>query len=149
VARCFAFAGPYLPPDGHFAFASFVRDAVLGRPIHVNGDGTPFRSYLYAMDLAVWLWTILLRGAAGRAYNVGSERALTVGQLAAEISRLLAPDSPVRISQTPVPGSRPARYVPSTRLAREELLLQEFTDREQSIIRTADWYRQTLVMDGQ
>lgn len=143
IARCFSFAGPYLPPDGSFAFGNFVNDVVAGRPIDIKGDGTPLRSYLYAMDLAIWLWTILFRGTPGRAYNVGSEDAISIGKLAHEIAAALDPRVPVTVATPATPGAETLRYVPSTQRARDELSLREYTDRRTAILRTAHWYRQT------
>lgn len=144
IARCFAFAGPYLPIDGQYAFGSFLRDAMLGQTIRVNGDGTPYRSYLYAADLAIWLWTILFRGESGKPYNVGSERAISIAELASEIVRTLNPGLNVEIACAPVPGQPEQRYVPSTELTRVELGLREHIDLREAILRTARWHGQTV-----
>jgi len=139
IARCFAFVGPHLPLDAHFAIGNFIRDSVAGGPIRIGGDGTPFRSYLYAADLAEWLFTILLRGEAGRAYNVGSEEAVSIRQLAERVADVAARVWPDRgrpeilMAKQPQRGSPAERYVPDCRRAREELGLVPTTSLDESI----------------
>jgi nucleoside-diphosphate-sugar epimerase len=143
IARCFAFVGPYLPLDANYAIGNFIRDALMGNPIVVKGDGTPFRSYLYAADLAIWLWTILMRGESCRPYNVGSEQDLTIAELAALVSTV-APGSGVRIACKAAAGVHAERYVPDTARARTELGLTEHVPLTQALDRTLERLRVTI-----
>jgi dTDP-glucose 4,6-dehydratase len=142
IARCFAFVGPYLPLNAHFAIGNFIGDAVNGRPITVAGDGTPYRSYLYAGDLAAWLWTILFRGASNRPYNVGSSQAVTIAETAAEVARAIGQNTVVSIAKKPVPGQPAQRYIPKTNRAADELQLVQWTPLDDAIRSTALWHRQ-------
>jgi dTDP-glucose 4,6-dehydratase len=121
IARCFAFVGPHLPLDAHFAIGNFIRDAMAGSPIRIGGDGMPMRSYLYAADLAVWLWTILFRGARNRAYNVGSPEDLSIKEVAERVASALNLDVEIQIAQPVKDSSRTSRYVPNTERVTKEL----------------------------
>lgn len=141
IARCFAFVGPDLPLDAQFAIGNFIRDALTADVIRVNGDGTPQRTYLDQADLAHWLQVLLQKGAAGEAYNVGSDEVVTIGELAHLVRDLLAPGKPVSILGRSPQAQDRNRYVPDISKARRELGLEVGTELNAAIRRTAQAHR--------
>jgi nucleoside-diphosphate-sugar epimerase len=141
IARCFAFVGPHLPLDTHFAIGNFIRDVLARSAIRISGDGTPLRSYLYAADMAVWLWTVLFSGASLRPYNVGSERAVSISDVARTVCEVDGGGLSLTIGQAADPSRPPERYVPSTERARVELNLREEVALNEAIRRTIAWNR--------
>jgi len=144
VARCFAFVGPHLPLDIHFAIGNFVRDAMTRGPIKIQGDGSAIRSYLYMADLAIWLWTLALNPSARGAYNVGSEQPLSILEVARLVAEVCAPGMPIEVLGKPVRGASVHRYVPSTERARSELGLEERVAVREGVRRLARWQSHQL-----
>ncbi|HUI90540.1 MAG TPA: NAD-dependent epimerase/dehydratase family protein [Anaerolineales bacterium] len=144
IARCFAFVGPYLPLNTTYAIGNFIRDALNSRPITMKGDGTPYRSYLYAADLAIWLWTILFRGSNGRAYNVGSDSELNIAQLANTVRNIINPNCEIIMAGKPEMNLLANRYIPSISRARLELGLDDCIKLNEAIRRTKEWYMERI-----
>jgi dTDP-glucose 4,6-dehydratase len=140
VARCFAFVGPHLPLDIHFAIGNFIRDAVRGGPIRIRGDGTAVRSYLYTADLAIWLWALALSSRASGAYNVGSADSVSILQAANRVAGVVDPEVHIEVEGTPTPGQAPQRYVPAIDRMREQLSREPLIGLEEAIRRTVAWH---------
>lgn len=140
TARCFAFVGPYLPLDKHYAIGNFLRDAMAHRPIVIQGDGTPMRSYLHAADMAAWLWIILLFGQAQGIYNVGGDEAVSILQLAQKVLAAVGSGSTIEVLKVAPAGAAPNRYLPDTTVIRSELQLERSLPLDESIRRTATWH---------
>jgi nucleoside-diphosphate-sugar epimerase len=139
IARIYAQVGPYLPLDKHFAIGNFIADVLAGRDIIIRGDGTPTRSYLYAADTTVWLWKMLVRGASGRAWNVGGDEGISIAALAQRVGQLLGSEHGIKVL-TPVDPSKAVEcYVPDTSRARTELGVKQTITLDDSIRLTANW----------
>jgi nucleoside-diphosphate-sugar epimerase len=138
IARCFAFVGPYMALDAQFAIANFIGDCIKQKTVVIGGDGTPYRSYLYAADLVVWLIKILLAGD-NKPYNVGSDKGLQIAEIAKTvISTLCDGRLELIIKQQAKPGQVAERYIPSVERALT-LGLSEYTSLTQAIEKTAVW----------
>ena len=143
IARCFAFSGQDLPFDAHFAIGNFIKDALTSERIVVKGDGTPMRSYLDQFDLAHWLFTLMFNGVDGETYNVGSNRAISIAELAHLVRNLLAKGKPVHILENADSSAR-NRYIPNIDKIK---LLHELSPTirlEDSIVTMAESYSDKL-----
>lgn len=140
IARGFAFVGPYLPIDLNFAIGNFIADTLNNQPIHIQGDGTPLRSYLYAADMTIWLWTILFNGISNRPYNVGSENGITILDLAKRVANASEKNLGIITAYEPLPDRKPERYLPSVERAGRELGMHQHINLEDAIKRTLAWY---------
>lgn len=138
-ARCFAFVGPRLPLDGHFAIGNFISDAQTRDRIEVKGTGTPVRSYLYIGDAVLWLLALLARGRSGEAYNVGSDEPHSIRDLARLTAEVLAPHKPVVTGGRAGDDNQRSYYVPRTDRA-QALGLRAWTDLRQAIALTARYH---------
>jgi dTDP-glucose 4,6-dehydratase len=141
IARCWAFVGPYLPLDAHFAVGNFIRDAVHGGPIVINSDGTSRRSYLYAADLVIALLKVLIEGVTCRPYNVGSSDALSIFEIAQIVAVNFNPKPDIIVAKQPIAGIPPAYYVPSTQRIESELGFSTEINTQQAICKTIGWVK--------
>lgn len=138
IARIFALLGPCMPLDSHFAVGNFIRDAMQGKMITVNGNGLPCRSYLYAADLTVWLWKMLVHARSGKAYNVGSDQSVSIKELAAAVARVIG-NGEYRVLGADDKGWNLGRYVPDINAIKKDLGVTITVGLDEAIRRTALW----------
>ena len=137
IARLFAFSGIHLPVDKHFAIGNFVRDVVESQLITIRSDGSSVRSYLDGRDLALWLLRIIEVGSPDEIYHVGSERPISIRDLASLVAEryqfLTNQSAGVEILGQSSPLDGVSRYVPSTLRTRQLLTIDETVSLETSI----------------
>jgi len=148
VARCFAFVGPYLPLDTHFAVGNFIADGLKNKTIEIKGDGSSCRSLLYGTDLVIWLMRILIQGQSCRAYNVGSDENINIKAMAQFVDKAAEEFFPQRqelkdrvvVYGKPNPNIPVERYVPAISRIKEELNITMTVTLEDALRRTFQWY---------
>lgn len=142
IARCFSFVGPYMNFDGHYAIGNFIRDVAAGKNIFLKSKNKVFRSYLYSVDLVIWLIRILFLAPQNSVYNAGSDQEISVQDLAELVKNTLNKNCEIIFSDGEIVNtSSSLRYVPSIAKAKAELGLRQFTSLPQAIQKTYNWYK--------
>jgi len=75
------------------------------------------RSFMLPSEMARWMWAVLLNGESGQAYDVGSDRAITMVDFAMRIFRFTGCPSWVNHERVPMPV-----YLPENTAKTRELL---------------------------
>jgi nucleoside-diphosphate-sugar epimerase len=129
TARCFAFAGYGIGP--HLVLNLFIQQALNEKEISIKSSGKARRSFLHGRDLAVWLLKILQDGKSGELYNVGSDNAYTIKELAELVKDIVSPGIAVHVLGTSKQEQR-INYIPSV-LKAKSLGLDVWTTLSESI----------------
>jgi dTDP-glucose 4,6-dehydratase len=141
IARCFAFVGPHLLLDAHFAIGNFIGDALSGIDIQISGDGMARRSYMYGADLAVALWTMLFKAPALEAFNIGSGQSMSILEVAQAVVKATGSEAQICVAKQHIPGTMVHQYVPNPAKAESVLGIRCEVGLEEAVRRTFAWYK--------
>ncbi|WP_334158416.1 NAD-dependent epimerase/dehydratase family protein [Oryzomicrobium sp.] len=92
IARISHTYGPGLELDDGRVFIDLVAQILQGQDIVLHGDGLEQRPFCYITDMIAGLFTVLLRGHPGQAYNLGATSELSIRELATLLLELNGDD---------------------------------------------------------
>lgn len=82
IIRPFHTYGPGMDLNDGRVFADFVSDVINNRNIVMKSDGKNTRAFCYLADFTLGMFTVLLKGKNGEAYNVGFNKETSIIELA-------------------------------------------------------------------
>jgi UDP-glucose 4-epimerase len=120
----------------------FVKKALTGEPITIQGDGSQYRNYIYIDDLARAHLLALDKKAENQVYNLEGPEKISIRQVAETIQKILG--SHVKIEYVPArPGDYKGKEVSSEK-AKKELGWEPKISFEEGMRRYIEWYKRQL-----
>lgn len=137
TVRPFNVYGPGQTGEG--AIQIFIKKAIAGEDIIIDGDGAQIRAWCYVDDFVDCIMKCLTSPTAiGESYNIGNARAvITILGLAQTVCRVLNSKSQIKFA--PPLSADIAIRIPSVDKAQRDLDFRANVDLEDGIKRTADW----------
>ncbi len=96
IVRLFNTCGPRQTGQYGMVIPRFVKQALLGHPITVHGDGQQSRCFAYVGDVLTGITKLMDTPAAvGQIFNLGNNQSITILQLAEKIKKMTDSSSPI------------------------------------------------------
>ncbi len=144
IVRIFNTYGPRMRPHDGRAIPTFIRQALLGEPLTVAGDGAQTRSVCFVDDLVRGVLAFAASGHPGPV-NLGNPEELTVLRIAQDV--LAAVGSASAIEHIALPVDDPKVRRPDTTLAEELLGWRPRVPWTDGLARTVEWFGQASLED--
>lgn len=142
IVRIFNTYGPRLAVDDGRVVVAFIKQALRGEPLTVQGDGSQTRSLCYVDDEIRGFLLLMESPEYHLPVNIGNPDEVSVMQIAQEIRELCGSKSV--IEHLPLPPDDPRQRCPDITLARELLGWRPTISRREGLKRTIEYYRRKL-----
>ena len=139
IARCFAFIGPYLPLEAHYAIGNFINNGLMHKNITIKSDGKPLRTYMYATDMVVMLIKLLTICNETSIFNVGSKNVVSIKEVADLVAGYFSNVEVEVLNQKRI-IDRNYNYIPNVKKVEELLGPTSMVSLNDSIGRTIKFY---------
>src|SRR5512139_722547 len=143
IVRIFNTYGPRMDLEDGRALPNFLKQALLGQPLTVYGDGSQTRSFCYVDDLIDGI-VRLLYSNEHMPVNIGNPIEMTVLEFAETINRMTGNKAGVTFVKEGRSARDPQRRQPDITRARSILEWEPKTTLEDGISRTIPYFKQKL-----
>lgn len=143
TVRPFNVYGPGQTGEG--ALQIFIKKALAGETIYIDGDGNQIRAWCYVDDFVDCLFRCLENpNAIGHSFNIGNARAvITILGLAQTVCRVLNSNS--KIEFRPPLSADIALRIPSVDKAQEILGFKAKVDLDEGILKTSEYFKNEML----
>jgi dTDP-glucose 4,6-dehydratase len=141
IVRIFNTYGPNMDPYDGRVVSTFIRQALLGEPFTIFGDGSQTRSFCYVEDLVRGIMAMGVSSNPGP-INLGDPRENTLLELAQMVTAIVGGSG--EITFLDLPEDDPKRRNPDISRARNILDWEPTVSLEDGIKRTASWMSSSL-----
>jgi nucleoside-diphosphate-sugar epimerase len=146
IARIFNTFGERMRIDDERAVPKLVRQAVLGLPVTVTGNGKQTRSFMYVEDLVEGVLA-LLNSTYRQPINLGNPEEISLLCLAEVIKEIAGSKSPIIF--VPRPSGDPERRCPDIHKAQSALNWNPKYDVRKGLAKMVQWFRDSSTLEAQ
>ncbi len=141
IERPFNVYGPRIREDGQYGrvIPRFIMQALKNEPLTIHGQGTQTRSFLYIDDWVDASWKFLTGNYKGEIINIGSDKEITILELARKIIHLSGSSS--GITFLPERKDDPMRRAADLTNVKNILKWEPRIPLEEGLDKTIEWFK--------
>ena len=142
IVRIFNTYGPRMALNDGRVVSNFIVQALQGEDITIYGKGEQTRSFCYVSDLVAGLIAMMDVADFRGPVNLGNPGEFTILSLAEKVIKMTTSRSKLVFND--LPSDDPVRRKPDIGLAKEKLGWSPTIDIDAGLVRTIEYFRQTL-----